>query len=274
MSISEARLAAWNVQAPSALRASQQVDWLIAKDLPDVLVLSELRGAGGKTVWIDRLRDLDYAVFSHEDASRSQKRCVLIASRVVGTRACCGGRQCSNQSVSFPERLVAIQLTLLGRSLHLVGAYVPSRGSRDRRNLDKRKFQSEMSDYLRSLRLAPCYDTVVLGDLNVVDRADLPHYSNFRGWEHDFYRSFASYGLVDVWRQTHRGEFGFTWFGRSGRGYRFDYGFVSEDMAPMIESATYDLQCISDKVSDHALLTLRMVRPEDPSVSGCYEAIS
>ena len=83
--------------------------------------------------------------------------------------------------------------------MNILGVYVPSRGPKERRNIDKMKFQSELANALP--RLAGKEEhCIVAGDLNVLERDHRPHYTVFGEWEYRFYESFLQNGLIDAYR--------------------------------------------------------------------------
>lgn len=145
-----------------------------------------------------------------------------------------------------------------------MGAYVPSRGPIERRNIDKKEFQDEMVRVFRRIYERGGMDGVILGgDLNVVERNHVPHYAVFGEWEYEFYESFTGFGLADAYRFLHPQNQEYSWFGREGDGYRFDHFFVSKNAMKSITECNYIHLPRISKLGDHSAMYLKMVPNEE-----------
>jgi len=125
----------------------------------------------------------------------------------------------------------------------------------------KRRFQARVMDLGRELRKDG--GVVMAGDWNV-SRTRLDTYPRLRTEEpHARARAelndrIAAEGFVDVWRERHPGERGYTWFNRRARGLdaaRVDYILVSDDLLPRVRAA-HILE--RRPPSDHAPVSLDM----------------
>ena len=243
------RLINWNVRSPSEKRAAAQAEWLVASGA-DVIVLTELRAGSAGLATLSRLLTESYTIRIPE--AEAGNYIVLIASR-KGT-----ARVVDLPLTAYTHRAVGFIVdTPYGATL-LVGVYVPSRGPAHARNLDKSAFQTHLAERLPFILGMPgVQHTIVAGDLNVVERGHVPHHDVFGEWEYLFYDAFASHGLLDAYRLVSC-QIDHSWFGRSGRGYRFDHSFVSSSLAPHVASCNYVHSVRADGLSDHSAMQLSL----------------
>jgi len=244
------QLLTWNVQHAAPARARQQVAWLAARHDADVLVLTEVADTPGGRTLIQALGEHGYSV--HGNAEANGDYLVLVAARA--------GRMepvISLRAAHLPHRLTAVRLHLPDRrAVGLVGMYVPSRGAKERRNVDKRAFQDAVVAVLPRLRPLMAEGPVVIaGDLNVVEPGHQPHHAVFGHWEYDFYRAFGTAGFVDAFRHLHPDAIEHSWFGRrSGAGYRFDHVFCSAPHLTALLDCRYLHAPREQGLSDHSAM--------------------
>lgn len=253
------RLLTWNVQHASAVRSLRQAAWIAAQPI-DVAVLTEVAAADGGQALAQALGEHGFTV---SRPPRSGDYPTMIASR--------GGKQeqCPNISAThLPHRFMAVRLQFADRMAAVAGLYVPSRGNRQRRNVDKRAFQNAVSGLLPSLARDLVVDgpIVIAGDLNVVEPGHHPHHAVFGAWEYDFYDRFGECGYADAFRYLHPGQVDHSWFGRSGNGYRFDHIFCSPP--ERIIDCRYIHEVRLARLSDHSAMTATIaVSDPDPLLS-------
>jgi exonuclease III len=244
------RLLTWNVQHAAPARARQQVAWLVARCDADVLVLTEVADTPGGRTLVQSLAENGYSV--HGNAEVDGDYLVLVAARAGRLEPVAPVR-----AGHLPHRLAAARLYLPGgQTVGLVGMYVPSRGAKERRNLDKRAFQDAVVAVLPGLRVLMAEGPVLIaGDLNVVEPGHQPHHTVFGGWEYDFYRAFGTAGFVDAFRHLHPDAVEHSWFGRrSGAGYRFDHVFCSAPHLPALRDCRYLHAPREQGLSDHSAM--------------------
>lgn len=237
-----------NVSGPSLERAQRLWVYLVGIDA-DVVVLTETRPNAGTAFLLEAFRAQGYTVIA-PDIDNLRERGVAVAHRVAGTVAdsCLG--------VTLTHRLVIGELAM-PEPVTLIGVYVPSRDATAAKIERKRSFLAEMTHVVHTH--ASRGDVIVLGDLNVVGRDHHPRYPVFRGWEYEVLDQFEQAGMRDAFRELNPGQQVYSWVGRTGDGYRYDYGFVSESLM----SALLDCRYVDDarlrRLSDHAgvLMTLR-----------------
>nr|WP_167361558.1 endonuclease/exonuclease/phosphatase family protein [Micromonospora marina]SCF41552.1 Exonuclease III [Micromonospora marina] len=236
----------WNVQRAASARARSQMSWLASQPDADVVVLTEIPRSGAAHA--DALHAHGYRVLCPEPDGDYR---VLVAAR-VGAVTPVAGLYAGGMS----GRFVAARIALTGpTTLGIVGLYVPSRGSREHRNVAKRLFQTEVAAMLPRLGRAypDASPLIVAGDLNVVEPGHLPAHRVFGQWEYDFYRAFAGAGLIDAYRHVHPRTVEHSWYGRSGAGYRFDHVFC--DDPGLVLRCAYLHAPRRAKLSDHSAMT-------------------
>jgi exodeoxyribonuclease-3 len=246
----------WNVQHASAVRGLRQAAWLAERPDADIVVLTEVAaGASGESL-AGSLAAHGYRVHLTDSGCRDYR--VLVATRV-------GDLQVTPlDAAHLPHRVAgALVSHPAGWQLGLVGLYVPSRGPRTRRNLDKRAFQNAATGLLS--RLSDVFPTdvpvIVAGDLNVVEPGHRPHHAVFGKWEYEFYRSFAAAGFTDMYRLHHPERTEHSWIGRSGAGYRFDHLFCTTSHHPTVADCRYVHDARSHGLSDHSALSADLIWP-------------
>jgi len=251
------RLLTLNVSGPSLIRASKIVDYLLRLS-PDVIVLTETRGTPGTDYLLSGCRDAGYTVFAPRSLAWGE-RGVAIAHRLSAAPTP------RIRTVDLAHRLL---VTRLGSPvpITLVGAYVPSRDASPSKIARKRAFLSQMTCLVKRLPLRQA--VILMGDFNVVERSHVPRYSSFRSWEYDSLAEIASCGLVDAFSELHPGVRAYSWYGRTGDGYRYDYGFVSHQLRDHLRACEYLDEPRDLAISDHAGLLLTL----DSVASDCAPA--
>lgn len=243
----------WNIQNSSRTRSWKQIEWLVGRPESDVVILTEVGRMSSAESVIDALAYHGYSTHVSNEAPTDYR--VIVASRVGNVRALQ-----TNDLSYMRHRGPVCQVELASMSLALVGLYVPSRGSKEARNVAKRAFQSAVADSLPSLvsSLSAEGPVIVAGDLNVIEPDHQPHHSVFGKWEYDFYRSFAASGLIDGFRHVNGGILEHSWYGRSGLGFRFDHLFLDETSADRLAWCQYIHEPRSLGLSDHSALAARI----------------
>ncbi|MEI5098501.1 endonuclease [Streptomyces sp. PmtG] len=249
-SITQAQLMLFNTQHASAARAYRQAEWISQQESADLVVLTEVSSGPGGTALVEALRHFGYPHIIAPAATRGEYRTVL-ASRAAHLEPVDLG------VTVLPHRAPAAIATIGDRPLGLLGLYVPSRGPQERRNEAKRGFQDAVAAALPALsKVFPDMPVVAAGDLNVVEPGHQPHHRVFGPWEYAFYEAFADAGLTDAFRHLHPDAAEHSWYGRSGRGFRFDHIFTTAAHAPKILTCAYDQTPRTAALTDHAAMTI------------------
>jgi len=254
---SEIRILTWNISNPSLSRACKQLEWL-ASTKANVIILTEARRSEGCTFLRDGLENMGFSVFF--PALAHDKYCVLMAEKGFSGKA-------RPLGLSFlPERIQAVRLPTFLGELTVVGMYVPSRGPRERRNVDKRRFQNQIISLLTSMYKSGTTNSLVAGgDLNVIPPDHEPSYSIFGDWEYQFYNAFLKAGLIDAYKLVNPGGQEHSWLGRQGDGYRFDHLFLSHGLSSNVHGCGYCHEPRISELSDHSALHLCLKKPAGPA---------
>jgi exonuclease III len=243
------RMIVWNIRNPSKYRAIEQCRWLEELDT-DLLVLTELKSSQALEYYRDRLASVGYKLFYKLGADSDY----LTA---IGTRLEASELQLS---IDFlPQRAIGIRLKKKeGCGLKAIGLYVPSRGSVERRNIDKRRFQKNIINMLDDLsKRGEVSNLIIGGDLNVVEPNHVPRYSFFGDWEYELYGKFIKIGMIDAFKHLNSFQ-DHSWFGKKGEGYRFDHIFVSGDLRNNLTKCYYVGEVRERNLSDHSAMILEL----------------
>lgn len=244
------RILNWNISNPSIERAYKQFEWLI-KTKANIIILTEAKYSKGCRYLRDALTDVGFKVYFPKPLDNDYT--VIIAEKGFQSEKW-------NLDIPFlPHRIESVILKTFLGDLKIIGLYVPSRGPQERRNVNKKKFQNQMIDWLNLLyKRGDTSNLIVGGDLNVIEPDHIPHYSVFGEWEYVFYKTFTNGTLVDAYRLLYPNLNEYSWFGRSGDGYRFDHFFVSENISSHIKECHYLHEPRLSKLSDHSAMSLEL----------------
>jgi exodeoxyribonuclease-3 len=244
----------WNIRNPSRERAMAQCDWIVAGGF-SVVVLTEAKYSEGCQFIRDWLQSYGFVV-SLPKPDRDDY-CVMIGVRGIPCEVL------ALQVPFLPHRLQGVRLSTAFGRVRVFGAYVPSRGPIERRNADKRSFQDQMISLLPQIAGREDHGKLIIcGDMNVVERDHVPHYSIFGEWEYAFYESFLTVGLLDAFRTKHNTAHEHSWFGREDDGYRFDHFFISQGISRSLADCSYDHAPRLRGLSDHSAMVLTLRLPE------------
>jgi exodeoxyribonuclease-3 len=136
--------------------------------------------------------------------------------------------------------------------------YVPSRD----RSADKtEKKQTFVGSLLAALDALPdeLRDRLVLGgDYNVIARTHRPLHTGFLPFELGLLETLEAHGFVDAHERCSPGEQAYSWIGRTGDGYRYDYFHVGRGLAARINGCAYLHETREQRLTDHAAVTLHL----------------
>lgn len=246
-----------NVCSPSRPRAERQLDWLSERH-EQVFVLTEIGTGEGSQILADRLRGAGWAVRSM--APRDGERGVMIASRLA-----LKSQQPSPASY-LPERASEVVVGNLG----LIGVYAPSRDESALKIARKRRFLAELLTVLGSREPIA---TVLIGDLNVVERSNRGSDRLFQDWEYELYEELPHIGWLDAYRALHPERVELSWTDTEGNGYRFDHCFITADLRTHLARCEYVHETREIGLSDHSALVIQLDSisasplPVDPSLA-------
>ena len=237
-----------NVQHASPERSRAQAAWLAAQPGLGVVALTEVGHGPGRTALLAALKDYGFHTLAPPVPDPRDYSTVLAARLPL--------EPLPVDIDPLGHRIAAATVQTGRHRATVVSLYVPSRGPRARRNVDKRAFQHAVAAALPDLvkQAGPTSPLVVTGDLNVVEPGHHPYHAVFGTWEYDFYRAFATAGLRDAFRHLHPDTVEHSWYGRSGAGYRFDHLFISDAHAAALSDCRYLHTPRTLGLSDHAAL--------------------
>jgi exodeoxyribonuclease-3 len=238
-----------NVGAAAITRAGDMLRWLAARP-EDVFLLTETSNGTGTAYVLERFRRAGFAVVHTPDPNGD--RGTALVSRVRVARRLSG-----LSGITIPGRVAAAVLAT-EPAVAVVGVYVPSR---DRSTDKTEKKQAFVESFLAALGKLPL-DTldrlIVGGDYNVIARTHRPLHPGFLPFEFGLLEQLAAHGLVDAHEQCAPGEQPYSWIGRTGDGYRYDYFHVGKELAGHIASCAYLHETREQRLTDHAAVTLTL----------------
>jgi exodeoxyribonuclease-3 len=159
--------------------------------------------------------------------------------------------------VSIRGRIAAVRLDT-APSVAVLGVYVPSR---DRSADNTEKKQGFIGSLLAALDDLPdeLRDRLVIGgDYNVIARTHRPLHPGFLPWEFGMLEALETHGFVDAHERCPPGQQAYSWIGRTGDGYRYDYFHVGRRLAEYIDGCMYLHETREQRLTDHAAVGLRL----------------
>lgn len=239
-----------NIGAAARDRAEAMLGWLSRRPA-DVFLLTETSAGPGTDYLLSQFRSAGYAVV-HTRGSNGDRGTALISR--VKLR---GDRFQYFASVSLPGRIAGAVLDTEPR-IAVLSIYVPSRD----RSVDKtEKKQAFISSLLAGLDALPAElrDSLVIGgDYNVIARSHRPRHPGFLPFEFGLLEALERHGFADAHQRCAPDEQAYSWIGRTGDGYRYDYFHVGKGLAERIKSCDYLPETHERRLTDHAAVTLTL----------------
>lgn len=218
-----------NIGNPSIDRAKLQLEWLLKKEW-DILVLTEFKKSKGGIFLEESMISCEMETF--HNLLNAKDYGVLIISRVKGLK-----KIETTLLENFNERVVLIE----NKEISIMGIYVPSN---DKNKLIRKKpFVEDIIKILDEKK-----PTILCGDFNTVTKEHVPKYKTFKEWEYNFMDNILRRGYIDKSKVTD-----YSWFGRTGNKYKYDYLFHKEDKV-ILESLNYNSDLIELKLTDHCII--------------------
>lgn len=239
-----------NIGAASADRARMLLDWLAGRP-EDVFILTETSAGPGTAYLLDQFRRAGFGVIKTPDTDG--ERGSALVSRVQIRRDLTP----ELAGVSIPCRISAGLLDA-DPEIAVLGVYVPSRDRSQDKTARKRRFIGSLLDAHDKLPDSLAKQLVIGGDYNVIARTHQPLHPGFLPFEFGLLDSLRSRGLADAFETTSPGVQAYSWIGRTGDGYRYDYLHVTTALTSLIGGCDYVHETRQLKLSDHAALTLTL----------------
>lgn len=77
-------------------------------------------------------------------------------------------------------------------------------------------------------------------------------------WEYNFYEHLLQSGYIDAFKMCHPNQQEYSWVGRTGNSYRYDYFFISQDLASNIKDCFFVHETRKLKLTDHSAIVLEV----------------
>ncbi|WP_155354190.1 hypothetical protein [Acrocarpospora macrocephala] len=237
-----------NIGAAARDRAERMLGWLASRP-EQVFLLTETSAGTGTTYLLDRFRQAGWAVINTPDVG--DRGAALVSQVPVVDQAW------PLREVSIPGRVAAALLDTQPAT-YVVALYVPSRDRSQAKTERKQIFIRSVVDALAGLP-ADYRDNLVLGgDYNVITRTHRPLHPGFLPFEFAFLEALQEHGLADAHDHCWPGSQPYSWIGRTGDGYRYDYLHVGKALADRIGSCAYLHETREQSLTDHAAQTLTL----------------
>lgn len=239
-----------NIGAASRERADIMLRWLADRS-EDVLILTETSGGVGTTYLLNEFRRAGFTVV--HTPSLSGDRGTAIVSRVdwVADAGADFG------SVSIPGRIATVRLRTRPE-IGLLGVYVPSRDRSLEKTAKKEEFIASLITAIDALPIELRGSLVIGGDYNTIGRTHQPRHVGFLPFEFGLLDSLERQEFIDAYQHCSPGRQVYSWIGRTGNGYRYDYFHVGKALARRIRGCEYLQETREKRLTDHAAVTLTL----------------
>lgn len=248
-----------NIGNPSLERARKQCEWL-EKRPEDVFILTETKNSQGCSYIEDFFLQYGYDLFSMNSSlnfnvSFPKSKTGDLGVMIVSKHQIIKSKNFFKDDSIFYSRQLETVISINNLPISVVGLYVPSRDRSDEKILRKKRFVDNIEKFITEFGNVP---RVIMGDLNILDRNHIPHYSTFFEWEYSFYDKIVHEGYIDAYRYCNQGKQEYSWVGRTNDGYRYDYGFVSADLKESILECKYIHDTRKRGLTDHSAIVMEL----------------
>jgi len=253
------KLLSLNIGNPSLIRAARQCDWLTKRD-EDVFVLTETKNSQGCCYIEDYFLNQSNTLFNQNyrieyDVSFPRSVTGDLGVMIISKRRIEETRNIfDNTSIYFSRQIESI-IKHKNMSLNIMGLYVPSRDRSEIKIQRKKAFIDRITKRINSFQNST---SIIMGDLNILDHNHFPHYPTFYKWEYDFYDDIVKNGFIDAYRHCNPTTNEYSWIGRTGDGYRYDYCFVSDSLIQNVVNCSFEHETRELKLSDHSAITVEL----------------
>lgn len=241
-----------NIQAAAKQRARALLAWLDER-ADDLVILTETSAGQGTAYLLDQARQAGLTVVKTPDPPGERGVAILSRVPIVARPDLAAG-------VTLPARVAAA--TVPGEpEITVLGVYVPSSDRAPDKIARKRDFIASLLAALAALPAA-CRSRLVLGgDYNVIRRDHQPSYRGFLPFEYAMLDTLDAHALADAQRLCSPDVQEYSWIGRSGNGYQFDYFHIGAEIASRLQTCRYLHQPRERGLSDHAAVSLCLHMP-------------
>lgn len=248
-----------NIGNPSLERAKKQCSWLEGRK-EDVFILTETKVSQGCAYIEEFFLQYGYDLFSMNsslsyDVSFPKSKTGDLGVMIISKYPI---KKCSHffaEDSIFYSRQLETTISVNGKLINVMGLYVPSRDRSDKKIMRKKTFLDNIKNLINNSNNTP---RIFMGDLNILERKHIPHYSSFFEWEYAFYDELINKGYIDTYRYCNNEKQEYSWVGRTNDGYRYDYGFVSSDLKNNILNCQYLHETRKKRLTDHSGIVMKL----------------
>lgn len=231
-----------NIGAAAIPRSTAILEWLRQRD-DDLIVLTETSPGAGTELLKLGLAQLGYAIVG---TPAEGDRGVLIASRIVIQE-----RLCDTFCVTLPWRVAGVLLDT-SPPVAVIGVYVPSRDRSPRKIARKEGFIRSFVRTLEALPSSLLGNVLIVGDYNVISRRHEPPRKGYFSFEYEMHESLERLGFAAGHELGHHTCQPYSWIGRTGDGYLYDYVHVGDALRERLGRCDYMQDTRVRRMSDHA----------------------
>ena len=217
-----------NIGNPSLIRAKEQLKWLLEHSA-DIYILTESKNSSGCKYISNKMQIEGWKVCFPIPNDNNLGVMVICRSEITRTEFL------FEKKDELYGRYVEVDTVFNGQQVTIIGIYVPS-NNRTESYVERKKRCLEMLSsrfpYLPKM-------SIICGDFNIIERGHLPKYRTFFKWEYDFFDVLKTCGFVDAYKYLYPHKQIYSWIGRTGNGYRYDYIFLTERCKEMLTDCKY-----------------------------------
>ncbi|HEX4814448.1 MAG TPA: endonuclease/exonuclease/phosphatase family protein [Nonomuraea sp.] len=238
-----------NIGAAGLDRAGMLLRWLAGRD-DDVILLTETSAGPGTAHLLEQYRRAGYAVVNTPDDG---DRGAALVTRIPAT----AHEPDVFDQVSIPGRVAAAALDTSPRTWW-VSVYVPSRDRSADKTARKEQFITSLLKTVEQLHPGERDHLVIGGDYNVIASDHRPLHPGFLPFEFALLDTLTAEGLHDAHALCAPGSQPYSWIGRTGDGYRYDYVHVGPALAGRLRHSAYLHETREQGLTDHAAVELHL----------------
>ncbi|WP_327106635.1 endonuclease/exonuclease/phosphatase family protein [Nonomuraea glycinis] len=239
-----------NIGAASPARAERLLSWLAERD-DDVILLTETSAGPGTKFLLERFQRAGYHVVKTPDIAGD--RGAALISRIPLT----GHEPDLFDQVSIPARVAAARLDTSPRTWW-VSVYVPSRDRSADKTTRKEMFITSLLKVIEQLPADQRDHLVIGGDYNVIAADHRPLHPGFLPFEFALLDTLNAVGFTDTHAHCTPDVQSYSWIGRTGDGYCYDYVHVGAELPERIRECVYLHETREQGLTDHAAVQVRL----------------
>ena len=230
-----------NIGNPSIDRAKIQAKWLEDRQ-EDIFVLTETKNSEGCLYIADYFLQFGYDLLTLNTNKRynvffPESKTGDLGVMIISKLPIKNSYSIFEEDNIYFSRFAGCDIEFYGSNIHLIGLYVPSRDRSIEKIARKKSFCVDVAKYIKNINDEKA--CVICGDLNILERSHIPHYSTFFDWEYAFYDFFNKNNFIDTFKLCNPNAIEYSWVGRTNDGYRYDYCFVSKKMESNLIKSYY-----------------------------------